>query len=1007
VSKLPRLSTIAPGVPFTDALAAGVFDAYGNTENPLALTDVLILLPTRRAVRSLTEAFGRAAETRGMGAVLLPRIQPLGDVDEETLLLESFALHAEAQLSVLPPISDLRRAFELAKLVAAKMEATDTPTTPDQCVALAQTLARFIDTAHTERVSLEKLNSLVPEKFAQHWQDTITFLQIVLEAWPDYLETQGKLDPAKRRDELLGALAKRWQADPPSHPVIAAGTTGSIPATADLLKVIANLPTGHIVLPGLDLAMPDGAWAALEPSHPQFGLRALAQHIGFDRKAVAAWPYGTSDATLARQRLINEALRPSAATDEWIDRAKELSKDDPCNGLSFLVAQHSGEEALAIALLLREAVESPDRTAALVTPDRTLARRVSTELKRFDLNIDDSAGRPLDQTEQASFLLHLADAAASHWAPIPLLTLLKHPFFRMGRERGAIREGIDALEHYGLRGMALTSGLKGLLGKLKAAKESSKDTKTQRALEAALELIDDLKRAAAPLAADRGHSTLSYWATTHLEAAAPLATFENDAANALWRGAEGEKLSELMSALMEAHDAPGLMTLADYAKLLRTLMAGQLVRRQENLHPRLAIWGPLEARLQRADLMILGGLTEGVWPGDVSLDPWLSRPMRTGLGLSSPERQIGLAAHDFAQLAASPEVVLTRAEKVDGKPAVPSRWWLRLANLLKGSGLPTAEALSRPHARWARRLDTPEGPAAPVEAPRPTPPVKTRPRQLSVTQVQNWLRDPYSIYARHILGLRKLDEVDLEPGPADRGTLLHAIMEEFTKAYPKTLPPDARAKLLDIGKKHFAAYTEHPQVGAMWWPRFVRVADWILEKEVSFRDGMTEALAEQGGELTFQAGGKPFTLRARADRLDLYDDDTVGIVDYKTGALPRKDSCETGLQPQLTLEAAMVARGGFGKTLQKPVSFLRYIRLAGGTQLGDVREISDNEDRTLGLAEDALANFIELIEAFDDPNRTYPSQPRPRLANIYGDFDHLARRLEWSVGGGEDGGASD
>ena len=352
-------------------------------------------------------------------------------------------------------------------------------------------------------------------------------------------------------------------------------------------------------------------------------------------------------------------------------------------------------------------------------------------------------------------------------------------------------------------------------------------------------------------------------------------------------------------------------------------------------------------------------------------------------------------------------MVLSRADKVEGKPAVPSRWWLRLENLLKGSGLPTVEALSVDHALWARKLDVPEGEVRPVRAPAPTPPVAVRPRALSVTQIQNWLRDPYSIYARHILRLEKLDEIDREPGPADKGMLYHAIMEDFAKAFPKDLPPDAREKLIALGTQRFAAYRDVPQIQAVWAPRFAQLVDWLIPREEETRERIAEVIAELDGELTFDAGASSFTLRARADRFDLHTDGTLGIADYKTGTLPKKDWCETGLQPQLTLEAAMIARGAFGDRFKDmPVSLMRYIRLAGGVDPGTERKITEDEATSRELAEEAFAHLCELIAAFDDPKRTYPSQPRPQFANAYGDYDHLARRLEWSIGGesGEGGG---
>ncbi len=1007
---LPRLSTIPPGAAFTDTLAQGVLDAYGDVDDPLALTRVLILLPTRRGVRALIEAFGRIAADKGTEALLLPQIQPIGDVDEEALALEGFGGNAEADLATPPAMDELGRVFRLAGLVARLMSSTGTQVAPAQAIEMARSLARFLDTVHTERVSLAGLDDLVPEQFAKNWQHTIEFLKIIREAWPLILEEERKLDPADRRNRLLETLATRWKGTPPNHPIIAAGTTGSVPATADLLKVIAGLDQGHIVLPGVDLEMSARGWEELEPSHPQFGMSALLNHLDADRAAIKAWDshaVGADTHVPPRQRLINEALRPSAATDEWISTAKDLSSAEACNGLSFLVAQNSAEEARAIALAMREAVEEPSQTAALVTPDRNLARRVSAELKRFDLTIDDSAGSVLLNSAPGTFLLHLIDALASNWAAVPTLALLKHPFFHTGQSRGALRLEIDALELHGFRGVRRGAGLEGLIHDLERKLDIADRQQSRDQIGLALSLVNRLVDHTRPLSELVAIGTnAETWVETFRVAAIALAANEIGVSDRLWEKAAGEELADFINELLAAPDSLGNMDAEAFANLIRSLMASRPVRAQEGAHPRLFIWGPLEARLQQADLMILGGLVEKVWPAEASLDPWLSRPMRAKLGLSSPERQIGLSAHDFAQLAASPRVILSRSEKVDGQPAVPSRWWLRLENLLKGSDLPNLDALTAPYGQWARKLDDPAGAPMPVAPPLPTPPVETRPRKLSVTDVEKWIRDPYSIYAKYVLRLRPLDEIDRAVGPAERGNLIHDIMEEFTKAFPKDLPTDAREQLLSIGTKHFEAFRDKPEVMAIWWPRFERVADWVIEFEAKHRTVTVEALAELKGELTFDAGDNAFTLRGRADRIDRHEDGSIGIIDYKTGVMPRKDACETGLAPQVTLEAAMVSKGGFGDALTAPVSHLTYVGLKGGVKPGEERIISADEDRTLDLAENAFENFIALIEEFDDLARPYPSQPRPRMANVFGDYDHLARRLEWSVGGGDGGGES-
>ena len=279
-------------------------------------------------------------------------------------------------------------------------------------------------------------------------------------------------------------------------------------------------------------------------------------------------------------------------------------------------------------------------------------------------------------------------------------------------------------------------------------------------------------------------------------------------------------LARFVGDLREAAPLFGAIEPARFADFLETLLAGVPFRPAHGGHPRLAILGTLEARLVSADRVVLGGLVEGVWPGEVRDDPWLSRPMRERVGLSPPERQIGLAAHDFAQALAGPEVILTRARKIDGTPTLPARWLSRLEALL-GADARWQATLAHDAVAWDREIAGAGEAGRTLVPPHPTPPVEARPSKLYVTSVEKWLRDPYWIYARYCLGLEPLKPIDADVDALERGNLFHAALETFANGFPGTLPRDAEMHLVEIGRKLFAPYMARPAVAAFWWPRFV------------------------------------------------------------------------------------------------------------------------------------------------------------------------------------------
>ncbi len=990
--------TIPAGQAFADVLVQGVLSRCDLEIGPLALADITILLPTRRAARTLSDAFARQLG----GAAILPQIRPLGDVDEEELLFDA----GQDDLVLPPAIAPARRRLLLASLIAHWDRARNGGAASfgaAQALSLARALAEFIDEAETQQVDLAKLEELADSALAEHWQHVKSFLSLMREEWPKLLTAEGAVNPAERRNLALAALAARYRDHPPTAPVIAAGTTGSIPATRALLHAIARLPNGVVVLSGLDRDLDQESWTKLDECHPQFGLKHLLAHLGIDRKDVADWPVAAAAAD-ARSVLLRETLRPAPTTDAWsaiaVGGGGQVSEG--LQGLTLLETAHPAEEAVTVALILRHVLEEPGKTAALVTPDRNLARRVAAELGRWSIAIDDSAGLPLIQTPPGAFLSLLAQAAADGFPPLGVLSLLKHPLATGGQAPGAFRHRVRELDRLILRGPRPDPGLDGIARTIAAEPARAKGAARAPLLASLAAWFEDvsLLLRSWEQALQQPSLPLGELVRLHAQVAEGLAaTGEENGSQRLWAGEAGEQAAALMRALWQADASLAPIETAAYPALFRMFAEEQVVRPAYGRHPRLAILGPLEARLQRFDVVVLGGLNEGSWPHAVAADPWLSRPMRKTLGLELPERRIGLAAHDFASLAAAPRVVLTRALKQDGAPTVASRWIERLKQLTRGLGLEEKLASAVPYRAYAASLDLPDGAPLPEPKPAPRPAVRLRPRALSVTEIETWLRDPYAIYAKHVLGLRPLDPLDAEIGPLERGSATHLALEKFFKAYPGPLPPDAFGRLMAIADTVFTEMAVPAATLALWRPRFARAAQWFLDVERERRLSIDKSFAEITGTRTFDAPAGRFTLRGRADRIDVLKSGSAAILDYKTGNPPSKKQVETLLAPQLPLEGAILAAGGFAETGPLASSELVYIRLSGGATAGEVRPVGANVPE---LVEKSAQLLKDRIALFDDAAVAYAPRIAPLRSDIAGDYDHLARVREWSLSGWKD-----
>ena len=982
----PHVYNMPSGVPFLPSLALGLKDIYKER-----LQDCLILLPTRRAVRALGNAFVGTE-----GASLLPRMRPLADINPEEPPFEP----GELAGLVKPSIDPMQRRFEMARLVFQAHKSTSSlPLDAAGALALADPLIAILDDADMEQADLSRISELDEiQKFAaEHFQNAVTLYKIVQEFWPNRLSEINLMQPFERRVALLEALTEIWTAEPPDYPVIIAGSTGTLGASARLMRCVANMDDGMIVLPGLNNAVPDQAWNDVGPQHPQNSLKNLIHVMGIERGDVPDWSYisqGKASDMDARRRVISEALVPIEATGDWPSRIETLRRGAATNapnpfetaltGLSLIEADNDEEEALSIALIMREALETEGQTAALVTPDPALARRVKARLRRWNVEVDYSQGEPLEETKLGAFLAAILGRLESPDSETELAALCKHPL--MGRAN--MKADWLAFEY-----------------ELRAAREkpSLESFVHYENLDSCFEPLTKLLDASADI-----------WAKALAQVAEGLAAQDDDGAARLWIEDAGEKAASLLEDLIKHGEPLQPMDGESFTRLFGNLMRGKVVRPRFGTHPRLSILGPLEARMLTADRIILGGLNEGIWPAAPSVEPFLSRGMRQSLGLSLPERRFGLSAHDFAELAANPEVILTRSKRSDDGPKVKSRWLWRLQTLLTGAledGAETGLSASVRYLDWARALDyvSPEEVKNnQIERPNPKPHPDHRwphERKLSITQIKTWIRDPYSIYARYILGLRPLDDLDRPLDVRDYGNALHKGLEDFTQAHKTALPKNSADRLVGYFK---AAMTMHnypvhdiAKETARLENIAAKVIPWMQDRRAR---GWTVSGVERDGKLFLE--DLDFTLTGKAD---LIEKGPLGfsVVDYKTGAPPTPAVVNVGFDLQLPLSALILRRGGFKKTAAGETEELNYIRLKGaGESSFEEPRVNKTSKGQCGRSGPEFADFAydiisNLITNYAEADMGYASQPRVQLTHDYGDYDHLARREEWMRLGAE------
>lgn len=1024
---IPNVFSIAPGFDFARVFVEALLERHlvpvDYRADPFRLADLTLHVPNQRARVLFEQAF---AEAFAPGAVILPRIRPLAEPGDpvEKLAGESLvSAESELMLAAARPIPDVLRRFKLLPIVErwrdvvrARPEGTG-EAAMREALALAAALGRLIDEMRISGVPLATLASAAPSgydaaQFDQYWVHSRDFLRIAAEYWPAELAEIGARDEADLRIAGIEAEASRLEGAP-DEAVIVAGSTGSVAATARLMRSVSRLERGAVILPGLDHDLASAVWdlvgdreasLATRFAHPQAVLKATLATIGTTREAVT--PLGAEPAAqAARNRLIAESLRPAETVDGWRETMAEFEWDAALDGLSVIEAEDEREEGLAIAVAIRQALETPDRRIALVTADRGLARRVCAELTRWSIEATDSAGTRLVETS-AGGLLALFLRAAARGDDVSLLAFLRHPALRAGMSAAAFRARVDALELLVMRGRFFLP-------------ETRLPERVRHALanppfrpHPANERIDpecraDLHRFAG-LVADALAPFAGDAPTRNLDAfAADLRLILDDlcrdeaGASSLDGAPDAAMLFDLLAEIV-AHGGNCRLAPEALAGVLDTFAAERVLPPTFDGHPRVVILGPLEARLVPADLLVLGGMSEGSFPPVAEDDPFLNRSMRLDLGLQAPERRIGQSAHDFAMMTGHAEIILTRARRSGQQPALPSRFLRRLEACIGEARWKALRERGEATLRLARALDQPEA-YRPLGPPSVIPNAPRVPEKLTITEIETLRRDPYAIYARHILRLRPLEPLSPEIDNRERGTLLHACLEEYAGREPPRDPEEAMQRLREIGTRHFAPIRHETEIFQFWWRHFLRIIPGFVAFDRRQRDAGRRVLTELRAETEIRLpGGETVRISGKADRLEIDAAGGIEIFDYKSGMSPTKPMIDAGLAPQLPITAALVLGGAFtGIPPRQAVLGFAYVPI-GGEDV-EPKQAQATESAT-ALARENWARLEKDLTAYASGERAYLSRVAPADRNREGEYDHLARVREWALGLGEDDG---
>jgi len=945
---------------FVDIFTETLLEQYKG--KVLELSDVQIFVANRRSQQTLKEAFVRNQKyslsdsqnatsdvnnedvKEELPTTVLPRIIPIGDLSEDEMFFEQ----TQGVDKIIPAIDNFERHLIFTQKIMQLPPKEGLPKfSLAQASALAVQLENLVDKVHNEELDFANLNNLVPEEYAEHWHKTLDLLKLITERWPQILQKKHQIDAAQKQNILLKLQIEQWQKNNPKTHIIAAGIYADYPQIKEFLRGIKNLPNGQIYINGLDRNLSDEEFFGADENHPQYQLARLLEFLDVRREEIADL---CPSQNLQRERFVSEVMRPAEGTGKWLELKKNPLPHEAFDGLNIIACENLHNEALSAALIIREKLEDPQNRIAFVSPDRNLARMAASELERWGIVADDTAGKPLHLQPVSIFLRQLIKTAQNNFEDIDFLALVKNPFCLCGQKVADFRKNARDFEINILR-----------------KKKSEKYPQL-------VEWGEKIKEKIRPLAnlMEQKQVDLKELIKVHLATAQNLADSEEKfGAKILWKGEAGKLASSFFADLLEYCGTLEKIDPQEYADFVDNLMSSIVVRRQYGTHPRVKIMGPMEARLNNFNTVIVAGANEGVWPPSSEADPWMSRPMKKDFGLPLPEKKVGIFAFDFANLLCQDNVYITRSMSVDNVETNKSRWLLRLETVVFANGTKIEELYEDKYYLWAKEIERTDK-IIQIKEPNPCPPLDLRPKRFSATALQTLIDNPYAVFAKYVLNLYPLDAIGEEADARDYGILIHKIIEEFNNKYSAGLPQNAEDIYIELGKKIFSQCGYEQKHLIFWWAKFVKTVKWILKRESKQRIGIRRIFSENSGKMQLNLSNGNVAITAKADRIDEYIDGSLSVIDYKTGSsIPTKTAVESFKAVQLVAEGIIAAHGGYEKISGKEVKDIKYWQLLG-------KNMEIRRDNMGDFLSDGLIAIEKLLEEYNNDVKPYNVKSKPK-----------------------------
>jgi ATP-dependent helicase/nuclease subunit B len=930
---MPNLLTVPAGESIAHLSAVHILARH----TPETLAQAVVFVPNRRSVAVMRDAFAHELDGK---ATLLPRFIPLADIGDALLgLIGSAAFEILEAIPVAMPLAQQR--YILTQQVAIFERKHRPHVSLDYAMTMADALMELQENIARAGVSITRaqLLDLMPKNYAEHWRDAIEFLAILTDVWPSIEQEMGVITATAHELRVMEALATYWAKQPPAYAVYAVGSTASQSVTAQLLKTIAHMPQGAVILPGIDPTMDAGEWEAIAAGHPLFHLKQFLD--GF-----AIPPANVTPLVNAPRSIWLEASVPPAFVPKWPVRILPDHRS-----LRLIPCAQPEEEVRVISLLLREALENPAQHVALITPDERLMAQVASHMKRYDITVDRLNAGTLASTQIGSLWAVLLAALMEPERQLPLRSLLHHPLMAIDP---ALRQGLEKGWHGLNRSHA---------GHLPRHDANLNAHPNYAALAAFVKQIYKL-------------SSQTMSASGWVNACRSLLEAWVEESGQAHDAVEAE-----LAAIAYA-DGFGAMPIQDFAALLTDRLATPWRDAGLNTHPRIHLLTPVEARLQRFDCVIFANMVDDLWPGMHQPNPWMNLAASESLGLPDVAERVSLMAHDVLMLGSYGEVFLTYPRRAGGSPTTRSRFIERLLTLLASHRIAEADITAAHYASWAQMLYAsdvyaPEAPATP----RPTG--AQRPRRLPVTDIEKLVKDPFHIYAKHVLGLRKLDEIDASPEASDFGSLTHKAAEELSRHWDAEKRPATQSELAQMAQHALRELSERPSIDIFWRARLKNGLHYVNHLEAEHRDALTHVACEEKIEQSFPlTGNEAITLYGRIDRVETRNTG-ITIIDHKTGQPPSQKEILDGRAPQLL---------AYSMLLGDRVEAVQYWALP---RLGTQGDITQAEITPEILAQFEAKLRSALLTMLDEAT-PFLARPNGGDDRFGGDYDGISRWDEWA-----------